>query len=421
MSRGAERSGSSGDLQSTRLLPATGHGKRARDAAALAARRGAIQDLRIRLRRLLRATADAPRSSHDGWPRHRSDDVSSARERDVAAAAAYADQNGSSDLHGLAAEQVPLLGGRLVRRSTRTRHRFERIAGYQSRALAFSDGKVAGASDRAGSCLDATARSARKSITPALGRDFTESDGRPGSPRTVIVSQSFWQRRRLGGRADAIGKPVTLDGVDCTVAGVLPPSNGPLEPWPALLHRRAVGGSADAQGPVLHHGPGPPAAPDHGRCRGSRRRGGRAARNQQGGLFGDLEELVSGLPRDVEHGRSLRTFAAGDLRPVGALALAAVGFVWLIACTNASNLLIARVSSRRRRLGVRTALGASRALASSATCSPRARCWRSGAAAVGLALAWSGIGVYCAAGHRLASRGRRRSRSTGPLGGCWSR
>ncbi len=88
----------------------------------------------------------------------------------------------------------------------------------------------------------------------------------------------------------------------------------------------------------------------------------------------------------------LKTFAAGDLQTVGGLALAAVGFVWLIACTNASNLLIARVSSRRRELAVRTALGASRGriirylLAESALLAI-------GAAAVGFAIAWSGLGL----------------------------
>src|SRR5262249_1766508 len=65
-------------------------------------------------------------------------------------------------------------------------------------------------------------------IRPAIGRDFTEYDGRPGSPRTVIVSDGFWQLR-LGGRPDAIGKPVRLNGAAYTLAGVLPPLAGPLE------------------------------------------------------------------------------------------------------------------------------------------------------------------------------------------------
>jgi hypothetical protein len=65
-------------------------------------------------------------------------------------------------------------------------------------------------------------------ITPTIGRDFTEQDGRPGNPRAVVVSHGFWERR-LGSRTDVVGKPIRLDGADYTVAGILPLQIGPFE------------------------------------------------------------------------------------------------------------------------------------------------------------------------------------------------
>jgi predicted permease len=82
----------------------------------------------------------------------------------------------------------------------------------------------------------------------------------------------------------------------------------------------------------------------------------------------------------------------GDRRPLAGLALVAVALVWLIACANASNLLIARVTSRRRELAIRTALGASCGrvvrylLAESGLLAV-------GAAVIGGALAWAGVSL----------------------------
>jgi putative ABC transport system permease protein len=86
----------------------------------------------------------------------------------------------------------------------------------------------------------------------------------------------------------------------------------------------------------------------------------------------------------------LKTYVVGDVERTAELAFIVVALVWLVACANASNLLIARVATRRRELAVRAALGASRArvirhlLAESGLLA-------SAAAILGLGIAWAGI------------------------------
>jgi hypothetical protein len=57
-------------------------------------------------------------------------------------------------------------------------------------------------------------------VRMARGGGFREGDDRPGAPLKVVVGDEF-AKRHFGG-ADPVGRPLVLDRVSYTVAGVLP-------------------------------------------------------------------------------------------------------------------------------------------------------------------------------------------------------
>ena len=58
-------------------------------------------------------------------------------------------------------------------------------------------------------------------LPPALGRNFTPAEDKPGGPHVTIISDDFW-KQHLGGRGDVLGLTLNLDGVPHTVIGVMP-------------------------------------------------------------------------------------------------------------------------------------------------------------------------------------------------------
>lgn len=226
---------------------------------------------------------------------------------------------------------------------------FENVAGFTNRTMTFTDG---GAADLLQGRVVSWSYFRTLGITPAIGRDFVRRDGTPGSPPAVIVSDGFW-KQRLGGRLDAIGRPIRLDGTDYPLAGVLPARVGPLE------HRQDFFVAARFDTPTRR---GPFLYWMVGRLKPGVARS--AAADELRAINRRIFPIWKASYQDERATWSLVDLKArlvGASRSTAMIALAAASFVWLIACVNASSLLVARVASRRRELVVRAALGASRA------------------------------------------------------------
>jgi len=210
-------------------------------------------------------------------------------------------------------------------------------------------------------------------VKPAVGRFYDESECRPDAGISVVVaSYPYW--KKLGGRADLIGKPLIVNGQTYTLIGVTPDGfagmNALLAPdlWlPLGVYAQLGSAFSDATGKL------PLSAPKNYSLNiTARMRPGLTIESTKPRLPALAKRLTAIQPPDSMGTRELQiqtpsrfsiSTSPSDDGPVGligVLLLAMAGAVLLIACLNLANMLLARGANRAKEIALRLALGASR-------------------------------------------------------------
>jgi predicted permease len=245
-------------------------------------------------------------------------------------------------------------------------HSFEAISFYDdnNRAVWFLDGKNGTA--HVSSASVSANLFPMLGVQPALGRGFLTQDmagsAKPEDSHAILLSDAVW-REDYGADPGVIGTTVRLNGESLIIVGVMPRSitfpygHGDWNGLPVIWRPIVLGDSDKTRD---HHAP-------HYQVLGRLRQKTPLiqAESELKAIQGSFVNSYSD-PFDREHVSSVAltsytaTVVNDKVRKATLSLLGASALLWLIACVNATGLMVARYAARQREFVVRGALGASR-------------------------------------------------------------